>query len=113
MILTIKTDKENLFIAGTVFNDNVGRVVIIDKFYTDMIPQGTFLYFKNDDRPGVIGKVGTILGDNGINIAGFELSRQEDNGAMAFVSVDNDIDNTILEQILNIDGMFEAKVVNL
>lgn len=113
MILSIKTDTSNLFIAGTVFNDNVGRIVVIDKFYTDMIPQGTFLYFRNDDQPGFIGKVGTILGKNNINIAGFELSRQDDGGAMAFVSVDQEIDKVLLEKILDINGIIEAQVVSL
>ncbi len=112
MILKIKSDKSDLFIAGTIFNDNVPRIVRIDNFRTDIIPEGNFLYFRNDDMPGVIGKVGTILGKNKINIAGFDLSRQE-KGAMAFVSVDSVIDSSILKEILEIKGMNEAKVVQL
>jgi D-3-phosphoglycerate dehydrogenase len=112
MILKIKSNISELFIAGTIFNDNVARIVRIDDFRTDIIPEGNFLYFRNEDQPGVIGKVGTILGENNINIAGFDLSRQK-NGAIAFVSVDSDIDDSVLNQILKIKGMKEAKVVYL
>ncbi|MCA1981041.1 MAG: phosphoglycerate dehydrogenase, partial [Calditerrivibrio sp.] len=113
IVLKIKTDKEERLIGGTVFNDGIGRVLFIDKFYLDVIPNGTFLYFNNHDRPGVIGKVGTILGNMGINIAGFELSRQEAGQAIAFVSVDNPITKDVLDEILRIDGMKDAKVIEL
>lgn len=113
IVLRVKTDKEEKTIGGTVFNDGMGRVLFIDDFYLDVVPNGVFLYFKNYDRPGVIGRVGTILGQNNINIAGFELSRQKEGQAIAFVSVDNTIPKHVLSEILKIDGMLEAKVIEL
>ena len=113
VVLNIKTDQQELVIGGTVFSDNVGRIIFIDDFRIDIIPAGTLLYFRNVDRPGVIGKVGTILGENGINIAGFELSRQKGGNAMAFVSVDNKIPKPVIDKIIAIDGMIEAKVVEI
>lgn len=113
IVLKIKTDKESKVFGGTVFNDNVGRVLFIDNFYFDVVPKGIFLYFNNYDRPGVIGKVGTILGNHNINIAGFELSRQQQGQAIAFVSVDNPIGKDVLQEILKIDGMIDAKVLEL
>ncbi|MGB9731059.1 MULTISPECIES: phosphoglycerate dehydrogenase [Calditerrivibrio] len=113
VVLKIKTDVEEKVFGGTVFNDNIGRVIFIDNFYFDVVPKGIFLYFNNYDRPGVIGKVGTILGNHNINIAGFELSRQKQGQAIAFVSVDNPIGNEILKEILKIDGMIDAKVLEL
>jgi D-3-phosphoglycerate dehydrogenase len=113
VVLKIKTDVEEKVFGGTVFNDNIGRVIFIDNFYFDVVPKGIFLYFNNYDRPGVIGKVGTILGNHNINIAGFELSRQKQGQAIAFVSVDNPIDSEILKEILKIDGMIDAKVLEL
>ena len=62
-------------IAGTVFSDKLGRIVLLDRFHPDIIPEGTFLQFRIFDRPGIIGKVGTILGNHSINIAGFGVSR--------------------------------------
>ncbi|ADR19040.1 phosphoglycerate dehydrogenase [Calditerrivibrio nitroreducens] len=113
VVLKIKTDVEEKVFGGTVFNDNIGRVIFIDNFYFDVVPKGIFLYFNNYDRPGVIGKVGTILGNHNINIAGFELSRQKQGQAIAFVSVDNPIGNEVLKEILKIDGMIDAKVLEL
>lgn len=113
VVFTVKTDKDEITLGGTVFADKVGRIVFIDDFRIDVIPEGNLLYFKNHDRPGVIGKVGTILGENGINIAGFELSRQTGGGAMAFVNVDSTIPKNVIDKIINIEGMIEAKLVEM
>ena len=111
ILLYIKTDQEEKVIGGTVLSDEIGRVVIFDKFHIDMMPKGTFLYFRNYDRPGVIGRIGTLLGNNNINIAGFELSRVKSGEAVAFVSVDNPLNKSLLQEILKIDGIIEAKVI--
>jgi D-3-phosphoglycerate dehydrogenase len=113
IVCIIKTDQEEKTIAGTIYSDRSGRIVLFDRFHVDIIPEGTFLFFRNADRPGIIGKVGTILGDNAINIADFELGRQPGGEAIAFVSVDTSISKDILETILRIDGMLEARVVRL
>jgi D-3-phosphoglycerate dehydrogenase len=109
----LKTDKEEVMVAGTVFSDKVGRIVLLDGFRLDVIPEGIFLQFKIFDRPGIIGKVGTILGNNRINIGGFGVSRLTTGEEVAFVSVDTSIGNGVLEEILGIDGMIEAKVIQL
>lgn len=111
VFLFVKTDREEKVIGGTVLNDEIPRIVVFDKFHLDIIPQGTYLYFRNYDRPGVIGRVGTLLGVNNINIAGFELSRIKSGEAVAFVSVDNKLHKKTLDEILNIDGIIEAKVI--
>jgi len=111
IMMKIKTDTEEKEIGGTVLSDQVGRLTVLDKFHLDIIPQGIFLYFRNYDKPGVIGKVGTILGNNSINIAGFGLSRQNEGKAMGFVSVDNSITKKTLDEILNINGIIEAKTI--
>ena len=113
IIFTLKTDQGEMDIAGTVFSDKLGRIVFLDRFHLDIIPEGTFLHFKIFDRPGIIGKVGTILGGHGINIAGFGVSRHKSGEEVAFVSVDDPIGKDVLEEILKIDGMIEAKVIDL
>lgn len=113
IVFVLKTDTEELNIAGTVFPDKHGRIVLLDRFHLDVIPEGTFLQFRIFDRPGIIGKVGTILGDNNINIAGFHVSRQVSGEEVAFVSVDNPIGPEVLDQILAIDGMIEATEIYL
>ena len=111
IVFALRTDQEEKTIAGTVFSDKSGRVVLFDRFHLDIIPEGTFIYFRNVDRPGIIGKVGTILGDNEINIADFELGRQAGGEAIAFVSVDSTISKKVLDDMKAIDGMLEVRVV--
>ena len=113
ILFVLKTDQEELSIGGTVFPDKLGRVVLLDSFHLDIVPEGNFLHFRIVDRPGVIGKVATILGNHKINIAGFGLSRQKNGEEVAFVSVDNAIGKKVLQEILAIEGMIEAKELHL
>ena len=113
VLVDVKTDLMNTIVAGSVFADGSGRVVLYDKFRLDIIPDGTFLHFRIMDRPGIIGKVGTILGSHAINIAGFGLSRQTTGEEAAFVSVDSPINDEVLGQIRAIDGMLEAVLIQL
>jgi D-3-phosphoglycerate dehydrogenase len=113
ILIQIMTDSGETRIAGTVFSDGAGRIVLYDKFRLDIVPEGTFLHFRIFDRPGIIGKVATILGNRDINIAGFGLSRQVSGEEIAFVSVDSPIDRDVLSQIQAIDGMIEASVIQL
>ncbi len=113
LVFKVKTDAMETLIAGTVFADGRGRIVLYDKFRLDIVPEGTFLHFRILDRPGIIGKVATILGDNNINIAGFGLSRAVTGEEVAFVSVDHPIAAGVLASIHAIDGMIEASVILL
>jgi D-3-phosphoglycerate dehydrogenase len=113
ILFILKTDQEETRIAGTVFPDKLGRVVLLNRFHLDVVPEGNFLQFRIFDRPGIIGKVATILGNHTINISGFSLSRQQTGEEVAFVSVDDIIGETVLDEILEIDGMIEAKKIQL
>jgi D-3-phosphoglycerate dehydrogenase len=113
VLFILKTDKEETRIAGTVFPDKLGRIVLLDRFHLDVVPEGNFLQFRIFDRPGIIGKVATILGNHNINISGFHLSRQQTGEEVAFVSVDDTIGVKVLKEILTIDGMIEAKEIQL
>lgn len=109
----VKTDKGETSVAGTVFPDKLGRIVLIDGFHLDIIPEGTFLHFRIYDRPGVIGRVATILGSHNINIAGIGLSRGAGGDEIAFVAVDNPIGRAVIDEIRDINGMIEAAVIEL
>jgi D-3-phosphoglycerate dehydrogenase len=113
VLFILKTDKEETRIAGTVFPDKLGRIVLLDRFHLDVVPEGNFLQFRIFDRPGIIGKVATILGNHNINISGFHLSRQQTGEEVAFVSVDDTIGVKVLKEILTINGMIEAKELQL
>ena len=113
ILLQVKTDLGETAIGGTSFVDGTGRIVLYDRFRLDIVPEGTFLHFRIFDRPGIIGKVATILGENDINIAGFGLSRQTTGEEIAFVSVDSPIGNDVITRIRGIDGLIEASVIYL
>jgi D-3-phosphoglycerate dehydrogenase / 2-oxoglutarate reductase len=86
----------------------------IDGFAIDAELAGLMLVTRHHDRPGVVGAVGTILADAGINISSLELSRLSAHGeAMMFVSVDDPVPPNVLQLLLAFDGIKEARVVEL
>ncbi len=89
------------------------RVVALDGYPFNIVPVGHLLVWWNTDRPGVIGRVGTLLGDAGINIAGMQLGRNEKDGrAVSIVEVDTTVDTPLLDRIRAIDGMLDARMVD-
>ena len=112
LVFQVKTDVRETVIGGTVFADGLGRIVLYDKFRLDIVPEGTFLHFRIVDRPGIIGKVAGILGDNQINIAGFGLSRADGRrGRLRLRRTAHRPD--VLAHIRAIEGMIEASVIHL
>jgi D-3-phosphoglycerate dehydrogenase len=86
----------------------------LDGFAIDAELAGHLLVTRHHDRPGIVGSVGTILADAGINISSLELSRLSEHGeAMMFVSIDDPISNSLLERIRAADGIGEATLVEL
>ena len=86
----------------------------VDGFAIDAELSGLMLVTRHQDRPGIVGSVGTILADAGINISSLELSRLSEHGqAMMFVSVDDAVGAPVLERVQQVDGMLDARVVEL
>ncbi len=107
-------DGKTLEIGGTVFEPNKARIVYMDGFDMEIELTGNIIVFKNYDKPGVIGKVGLILGEHKINIADFRLGRKKDLGeALSFIKVDQEVSDSILKEILNIDGAILIAKVKL
>ena len=99
----ITTEKGVNTISGTVFDENVQRIVEINGFVFDIEPKGNMILVRNSDIPGVIGEIGRTLGDKGINIADFRLSRGKD-GALAVILVDNKVSHDILSALGNLEA---------
>ena len=87
--IKLHTDSGERWVEGTVFEPNNLRLVSVDGVNVEAPLGGTMLIVANDDQPGVIGEVGTILGRHGVNIANFALGRGED-GAIGVVNVDEE-----------------------
>jgi D-3-phosphoglycerate dehydrogenase len=86
----------------------------IDGFAIDAELAGLIVVTRHYDRPGIVGAVGTILADAGINISSLELSRLSERGdAMMFISVDDAVDESVLARLRESDGIVEARVIEL
>jgi len=85
--LKLHTSEGERWVEGTVFEPNSPRLVSVRGVDVEAALGGTMLIIANDDQPGVIGEVGTILGRYGVNIASFALGRSE-TGAIGVVNVD-------------------------
>ncbi|MDR3564257.1 MAG: phosphoglycerate dehydrogenase [Negativicutes bacterium] len=109
----IRTDKSEHLIAGTLFGREEGRIVMIDGYRVDVAPQGWLLIGPHIDKPGIIGKVGTILGDNNINIASMQVGHTATAGQNIMVmTVEADIPTPVMLKINAVDGILAAKLVN-
>lgn len=110
----LTTDKASGEVAGTLFGRQEPRIVRVGAYPMEAVPTGHMLVFSNQDTPGVIGTIGTILGSNHINIAGMQLGRITPHGmAVAVVNVDSTIPHPILEQIRALPNILDAKLVEL
>ena len=105
-------------LAGTIFGfgeqKREGRITEIDGFHIEALPQGHMLVMRNRDVPGVIGRVGTILGEAGVNIGRFHLGRQERGGeAMAVVEVDVPLQDETLAELRTLPQVISAVQIGL
>lgn len=110
----IETDKGTNTIEGTLFTKVDPRIVRINEFYVDAVPEGNMLVIFNKDVPGIIGQIGTLLGKNKINIAGMSFGRVEKAGkAITVLNVDGEVTKSVLDEIKKADNVQEAKLVKL
>jgi len=101
---------------GTVLHDGSPRVLQIEGIPLEAQLEGTILYLRNRDEPGVIGQVGTTLGKHGVNIATFALGRREAQRgaeAVSLVRIDGEVSAAILNPIRAIPAITEAKLLRL
>jgi D-3-phosphoglycerate dehydrogenase len=100
--------------AGALFGKRDPRLVRLDEFHLDALPQGSMLIVSNDDRPGMVGRIGTVLGDARVNIAYLSLGRDRSGGrAIAIFNLDSPLDETVHARIAAVDGVLWAERVSL
>jgi D-3-phosphoglycerate dehydrogenase len=83
----------------------------VDGLPLEFKPEGTVVYLKNRDVPGVVGAVGTILGEGGVNIANFSLARGAGNRAAAVIAVDSPPPPAVLDRLRQAPAVEEVRVV--
>jgi D-3-phosphoglycerate dehydrogenase len=115
--IKLRTDAGERWVEGTVFEPNSPRLVSVRGVDVEAPLGGTMLIVANDDQPGVIGEVGTILGRHRVNIASFALGRGE-TGAIGVVNVDEDADapgvlDAAVEELRRVPAIREAWIIRL
>jgi len=110
----VVTDKVTRTVTGSVFGQTLLRIIEIDGFKIEMTPQGPVLVIFNDDKPGVIGSVGTICGKHKINICTMGVGQKatEQKAALA-VSLDKEPNSDVVEELGKLDFVNEIYVCNL
>jgi D-3-phosphoglycerate dehydrogenase / 2-oxoglutarate reductase len=108
------TKTKELSISGTVFAKEELRIVDFFGYKLDFEPAPYVIAIQNIDMPGTIGRVGTLLGANGINIAAMQWSRnRKGEKAISFVSVDGEVSDTVLNQLSGLEGVLKASMLRL
>jgi D-3-phosphoglycerate dehydrogenase len=108
--VTIKTSAGELSIAGTLFSNRSPRIVSIMGVEIEALLSEYMLYVANNDKPGLIGNLGSILGDAGINIGTFNLGRDKNQEqAIALISVDQKPTDEVIAAVMNLPNVRQVK----
>ena len=103
-------------LEGTVAQDGSPRILALDGMALEAPLEGTLLLSRNIDVPGVIGRIGTALGNLGVNISTFALGRRAPGGggeALALVGLDGNVSASVVQEILGLPSVTEARLVRL
>jgi D-3-phosphoglycerate dehydrogenase / 2-oxoglutarate reductase len=112
MMLKVMTERQTRDVAGTVFSNGVPRLIQVKGIDMESHFTPHMLYVTNEDKPGFIGKLGTLLGDAKVNIASFNLGRTAAGGdAIALIEVDDAVPETVLAELRKIPVVKQAKAL--
>ncbi|RME96998.1 MAG: phosphoglycerate dehydrogenase [Alphaproteobacteria bacterium] len=108
--LTVKTERQERSVAGTVFSDGKPRIIQVKGIDMEAELGPNMLYTTNADKPGFIGALGTLFGQNGVNVATFNLGRDKPGGnAIALIEVDEPVSDGVLAQVRALEHVVQAK----
>ena len=112
--VTVRDGDGEMTVCGTLFTGDDPRIVRIDGYRVDAIPRGHMLVVRNYDTPGVIGLIGSVLGENDVNIAGMFNSRETIGGeALSVYDLDDPIADDVIEELLSDDRIIDANRIVL
>jgi len=111
---TLETDKGGLRLAGTVFSKSLPRIMAVDDYRMEMVPAGRLLISFNDDKPGVIGTVGSLFGRHGINIGSLTFGRKkETQRAVLVLTLDSEPSQEVLQEVAALPFMHSVNYIPL
>ena len=112
--LRLEGGERSIRVGGALLGETHGRIVRIGPFRVDVAPRGVMLVLRNRDVPGVIGRVGTLLGEAGVNIAEYHQARLQVGGeALAAVSVDSRIPADVIDRLSALPEILEVRQVDM
>ena len=112
--VTVGDGEDEIGACGTLFAGDDPRIVRLDGYRVDAVPHGQMLVVRNYDRPGVLGLIGTVLGDNDINIAGMFNGRETLGGeAMTVYNLDEAVPDAVVEEIRADERIIDVKGITL
>ena len=114
LTLEVRSDGTTLTLLGTLSARRQPRIVKIDRYFVEATPEGYMLIIKNQDKPGLIGQLGTLLGESQINIAGMSNGRDKPGGtSITVVNIDNPVSPDVLAQVKTLRHVIDAKLIRL
>lgn len=106
-------DDENI-ISGTIFGNKMPRILRINNFFLEAIPEGHNLLLHNLDVPGMIGQIATIMGDNGVNIARMAVGQEKgEKRNIILLTTDISIDDNIMKKLQDLENIFSVRRIEL
>lgn len=112
--LTVKTLEEEHIVSGTIFGRDLPRILRINNFYLEAIPEGHSLLIHNENTPGVIGRIASTLGTNGINISRMQVGEEKEKRQnVIFLTTNVSVDDDIIGELAKQEHIFSAKRIEL
>lgn len=110
----VRTKHGSRSVSGTLLNGLGARIVKVDKYYVDVVPEGNLIFVRHQDQPGAIGRVGTILAKEDINIAAMQVGRTNVGGdAIMMLTIDEYVGGYDVNQLKELDDIFDVTAVRL
>jgi D-3-phosphoglycerate dehydrogenase len=114
ILCRVHSTKETRLIGGALFLHTMPRIVLLDDFRIDASPDGSALILSNRDVPGVIGHVGTLLGEHNVNIAEWQMGRSGPGGlAVSFINIDSPAPDEVLHELRELPSITDVRLVTL
>ena len=114
LVVKLRAGKKESSVAGVLHGKKHPRIIMIDGFTVEVVPEGEMLVILNNDKPGVIGNIGSLLGKNKINIARMQFGREKPGGrAISVVSIDTPVSEKILSAIKRLPNVLSIKQIRL
>ena len=114
MVVKVRSGKKESTVSGVLHGKKEPRIISVDDFTVEIIPEGELLVLSNNDKPGVIGNIGMLLGRNNINISRMHFGRAARGGkAISVVSVDTPVSKDLLTEIKKLPNVLSLNQIHL